>query len=72
MLANIQNTRIMTDMVSNNAKPTGVKKMNLVNLAVKAGAYKQAAEMLKSLRAGELTLERALVIRLSVGWDWEK
>lgn len=59
-------------MVSNNAKPIGVRNMHLVNLAVKAGAYRQAAEMLKSLRAGELTTERALVIRLSVGWDWEK
>lgn len=46
--------------------------MNYVDIAVKAGAYKQAAEMLKSLRAGELTAERALVIRLSVGWDWIK
>lgn len=37
--------------------------MHLVSLAVKAGAYKQAAELLKSFRAGELTVERALAIR---------
>lgn len=46
--------------------------METIQAAVKAGAYKQAAEMLKHLRAGTLTEERKLVIRLSVGWDWEK
>lgn len=46
--------------------------METIKAAVKAGAYKQAAELLKHLRAGTLTEERQLVIRLSAGWDWEK
>jgi len=45
-------------------------QMDIITSAVKAGAYKQAAELLKQLRAGTLTQERALTIRLSTGWDW--
>jgi hypothetical protein len=44
--------------------------MNLVSLAVKAGAYQQAAALLKAERAGTLNTEQAFIIRLSVGWNY--
>lgn len=39
--------------------------------AVKAGAYKQAVELLRALRRGDTDGRTAFVIRLSIGWDWE-
>lgn len=44
--------------------------MEAINAAVKAGAYKQAAELLKNFRAGTLTVCKTIEIRLCVGWDW--
>ena len=40
------------------------------NAAVKAGAYKQAVALLTALRQGKTSQHEALVIRLSIGWDW--
>lgn len=49
--------------------------MHLISKAVRAGAFKQATELLRAYRAGELSYEAALTIRLSTSWDypgWER
>jgi len=44
MLANIQNARIITHMVSNNAKPTGVKKMNKLYTVAQFGTVRDVKQ----------------------------